>query len=368
MPSWNTTKKRSGSGKYDPAGGSTTMTHRLNDGGQHSDTGYMRARTTVANTSVASVYTDITVAPVAGGNYEATVWVRSPSGTAVTGTLSLYGIWTTIEGGHTTFTADSTWKPIKVRLTPKATNNASFRLQIYVNTANVDLDIDTASLRRLPDDASNEAFKYDCNGSLIARTQTNTAASVTWTYTWDANRRLIASQRTSQNPTRDVYDASGQRVLRVDPDGSKTIYLGATELRWSPATPGTVKVARYYPGGTQRGFDGILTYAVAGRQGSVIASVNAATGAVTHNRYLPYGGLRGGTAVNDKGFLGQTYDTGSGLVYLNNRYQMGGFVSVDPLDVNRANETYAHATRVFFVMGTASVSIVPADPYWVPAP
>jgi len=97
-----------------------------------------------------------------------------------------------------------------------------------------------------------------------------------------------------------------------------------------------VHAARSYPGGTRREFDGSLTYTVAGHQASVIASVDATTGAVTHNRYLPYGELRGGSTVDDKGFLGQTHDDGSGLVYLNNRYHdpsLGSFVLVDPLFV-----------------------------------
>jgi len=77
-------------------------------------------------------------------------------------------------------------------------------------------------------------------------------------------------------------------VLRVEPDGSKTVYLGTTELRWTPGST-SVHAARSYPGGTRREFDGSLTYTVAGHQASVIASVDATTGAVTHNRYLPYG-------------------------------------------------------------------------------
>ena len=124
-------------------------------------------------------------------------------------------------------------------------------------------------------------------------------------------------------------------MLRVEPDGSKTVYLGTTELRWTPGST-SVHAARSYPGGTRREFDGSLTYTVAGHQASVIASVDATTAAVTHNRYLPYGELRGGTTVDDKGFLNQTHDNTSSLVYLNNRYHDPArvmFVLVDPLFV-----------------------------------
>jgi RHS repeat-associated protein len=145
---------------------------------------------------------------------------------------------------------------------------------------------------------------------------------------------------------RDVYDATGLRVLRVEPNGTKTIYLGGTELRWSPTTPTTINVARYYPGGTERDFDGQLRHALNGYQNSLLASVNATTGTITHNRYLPYGTMRSGSTPSDKGFLNQTHDTATSLTYLNNRYhdpQLGMFISVDPL-VTATGEPYIYAS------------------------
>jgi RHS repeat-associated protein len=219
------------------------------------------------------------------------------------------------------------------------------RAQVYVGVANVDLDVDTVGVRRVVAGAS-ESLGYDCNGSLLARVATSGGVSVSSSYVWDELHRLTGVTRSGVGSSRFVYDAAGQRVLRVDPDGSKTIYLGSTELRWSPATPSTVKVARFYPGGTQRGFDGTLTYTVSGYQGSVLGSVNATTGVVTHNRFTPYGVLRAGTAVNDKAFLGETTDPATNLVYLNARYHdpsLGTFISVDPL-VTATGEPYTYGS------------------------
>ena len=143
--------------------------------------------------------------------------------------------------------------------------------------------------------------------------------------------------------TRHVYDTNGQRVLRVDPDRSKTVYLGATELRWTPGST-DVDVARYYPGGTQRGFDGTLTYTIGDHQGSIMAIVDATSGAYTHVRHLPYGQLRAGNTSNDKGFLNQTHDPTANLIYLNNRHHdptLGAFISVDPL-VTKTEQAYIY--------------------------
>uniref|UniRef100_UPI0026265525 RHS repeat-associated core domain-containing protein n=1 Tax=Ilumatobacter sp. TaxID=1967498 RepID=UPI0026265525 len=149
---------------------------------------------------------------------------------------------------------------------------------------------------------------------------------------------------THANHTRHVYDTGGQRVLRVDPDGTKTIYLGATQLRWTPNDP-TIDVARHYPGGTHRGFDGTITHTIAGHHNSIIATVNATTAAVTHNRYHPYGQLRHGTTVDDTGFLNQPHDP-TGLVYLHHRHHdptLGTFTSVDPL-VAITGEAYIYGS------------------------
>ena len=75
-----------------------------------------------------------------------------------------------------------------------------------------------------------------------------------------------------------------------------------------------------------------------------MATADAATGVLDYHRYLPYGAPRDGAPVNDKGFLHQTHDPTTNLIYLNNRHHdptLGVFVSVDPL-VTITGEPYTY--------------------------
>lgn len=70
--------------------------------------------------------------------------------------------------------------------------------------------------------------------------------------------------------------------------------------------------------------------------GSTTLTVNATTGAVATKRYLPYGKERSssGTQPTERGWIGQTRDDATGLLYLNNRYYdptIGRFTATDPL-------------------------------------
>lgn len=81
---------------------------------------------------------------------------------------------------------------------------------------------------------------------------------------------------------------------------------------------------------------GSLNYLLGDQLGSTTVAVNASTGAVATQRYLPFGGIRSssGAQPTDKGWIGQTRDSSTGLQYLNNRYYdpgIGRFTATDPL-------------------------------------
>ncbi|GAA0954694.1 polymorphic toxin-type HINT domain-containing protein [Nonomuraea longicatena] len=133
-----------------------------------------------------------------------------------------------------------------------------------------------------------------------------------------------------------VYDADGERLIRRDPDGTATLYLGHAELRlaggqvtgkrYYSASDGS-KVAMREPGG--------LRWLLAGRHGSTQLAVDDTTGAVSRERYLPYGKRRGGDDLpfTDLGFLGKTEDASTELTYLGARYydpSIARFISTDP--------------------------------------
>ena len=75
-------------------------------------------------------------------------------------------------------------------------------------------------------------------------------------------------------------------------------------------------------------------------RGLDIGLVNQTTGAVSRQRYTPFGAPRGAAnqLPSERGFLGQTEDDSTALVYLNARYydpSIGRFISADPLVQSR---------------------------------
>jgi RHS repeat-associated protein len=118
---------------------------------------------------------------------------------------------------------------------------------------------------------------------------------------------------------------------------------------------------RYYTSGSATvalrvggsGTNGSLTWLTADGQDSSQIAVNAATGATTEQRYLPFGaqrGTQGPPAGTQDGYLGQPYDPGSDLVQDGARFYdpgLGRFLSPDsvlipsdPRDLNSYSYGY----------------------------
>lgn len=191
-----------------------------------------------------------------------------------------------------------------------------------------------------------QQFEYDCNGAMVKRIDSGTD---TWQYTYDTEQRLTAVTDPNNNTSTNIYDSNGQRVVRIDPNGDRTVYYGTTELHYD-ATAQTVSATRLYPGGGIRTATGntnsTLTWTATGYQGSVIGRLDVNTATWDQTRYDPYGAIRDGNPVEDRGFLNQTNDPAQDLVYLNNRHYdptTGVFVSVDPL-VTMTMEPYIYGS------------------------
>lgn len=182
-----------------------------------------------------------------------------------------------------------------------------------------------------------DTFTYNCNGAMTSQTTTGPGAD-TVTYTWDEQQRLEATTNNAGTTT-NIYDTTNNRVVRIDPDGTRTLYLGPTEIRYDPVGD-DVQVARTY-GQTRRDFNGdIINYAV-NHQGTLAAATDSdpATSPV-RLRTLPYGDPRtlpnGASDIDDRNFLNQPDDPNTSTVYLNNRHyspEVGVFVSVDPIAI-----------------------------------
>ncbi|MGV8885411.1 MAG: polymorphic toxin-type HINT domain-containing protein [Microbacteriaceae bacterium] len=178
------------------------------------------------------------------------------------------------------------------------------------------------------------SFTYDNAGNRQAKafdTQTDS-------YVWDAEGELAAV-----NDDTNIYDASGERLVRADGTGT-TIYLpGGQELL---INGDTVSASRYYSFAGQtvamRNGSGLgaVTSLLADHHGSVIAAVpNTQWTASSVQRVFsdPFGAIRGASDANvagDRRFLGAVLDSGSGLSLLGARHYdnaIGRFISVDPV-------------------------------------
>ncbi|MGN9784927.1 RHS repeat-associated core domain-containing protein [Nonomuraea sp. ZG12] len=176
-----------------------------------------------------------------------------------------------------------------------------------------------------------DTYAYDDKGQLSARTVAGKQATFDWDQLGRLTQATIDGQQTGM-----VYDAAGERLIRRDPDGGTTLYLGAMELRLAG---GAVAGKRYYSSAdgdliAMRDATGV-TWTLAGKHGSTQLAVNDATGTVSRERYLPFGQRRGvdDLPFTDRGFLGKTEDASTGLTYLGARYYdpaIAKFISTDP--------------------------------------
>lgn len=201
------------------------------------------------------------------------------------------------------------------------------------------------------------ATSVNTSGGTDTYTYDNTGNRLTWTdadgpdhtYTWDILGRLT-SETAGTSTTSNLYDHDRQRVLRKDPNGTVTLYLGGhLEIRRSAG--GSQWGTRFYR------IDGELIgirnpavneWFLPDHQGSVHTTMDYATGNLMAAVYTPYGKRRGETVPGpstERRFLGEITDP-TGLSYLNNRYHdplTGQFISVDPM-VTSTGEPYIYGS------------------------
>ncbi|MEV0398043.1 RHS repeat-associated core domain-containing protein [Polymorphospora rubra] len=179
------------------------------------------------------------------------------------------------------------------------------------------------------------SYEYDAAGNMVERDQ----VGVTQTMNWDAEGQLASVVEGSQT-TSYVYDADGSRLIRKEPN-STTLYLPGMELKLNNSSQ-TVDGTRFYSfaGRTVavREVTGVK-FLASDHHGTQSAVTDAVTGAVTVRRMTPFGGERGvapSSWPGDKGFVGGTKDTTTGLTHLGARLYdpaVGRFISVDPVFV-----------------------------------
>lgn len=197
-----------------------------------------------------------------------------------------------------------------------------------------------------------EVFTYDPAGNTKTR---KIGAAVQQVLDWDDEGHL-KSVTQGTNVTSYLYDTEGQRLLGKDADGS-TLYLpGGNELHLSKA--GVLTGTRYYSAGPKViavRTGGKLTFTLSDHHGTATTQITAdAAQTVTRRKTTIFGGTRGTQPsgwTGDKGFVGGTDDTATGLVHLGAREYdaaLGRFVSVDPLFVTddpRQHNAYTYSNN-----------------------
>ncbi|MFD5300869.1 polymorphic toxin-type HINT domain-containing protein [Streptomyces mutabilis] len=184
-------------------------------------------------------------------------------------------------------------------------------------------------------------YTYDTTGNTTQRP--GTTADTTQNLTWSEEGRLTRLTQDDQS-TDYLYGADGTLLIRTTENGERVLYAGATELHLR--ADGTTWAQRYYAAGgitaamrsTQTG-TAKVTYLVSDHHGTSHLAINRDSTLTFTKRYTtPFGADRGkaqyGPWPDDKGFLGKTRDTTTGLTHIGAREYdptIGQFISADPL-------------------------------------
>jgi RHS repeat-associated protein len=189
-----------------------------------------------------------------------------------------------------------------------------------------------------------QTFAYDKAGNTTTRQHNGT----TQTLEWNIEGELVSVSEPVETggvkKTSYLYGADGERLIRTDSDGSKTLYLGDAELKVAGDATMTRTAERFYPHPdgvvTSRATGGARRLMIADKHGSshTVVDMSGAGMAVTRRKMMPFGGERGGQPQGawpgNRGFVGGVIDDDTGLTRLGARdYDplTGRFISVDPM-------------------------------------
>ncbi|MCX5203133.1 polymorphic toxin-type HINT domain-containing protein [Streptomyces sp. NBC_00237] len=229
-------------------------------------------------------------------------------------------------------------------------------------------------------------FAYDKAGNTTTRQQNGTTQTLEWDIEGELASVTEPVEGGGSKKTSYLYGAGGERLIRTDSDGSKTLYLGEAELTVN-ADQSKKTAERFYPhpdgAATVRATGGVRQLVLADHHGSSHTTVDmVGTGmAVTRRKLMPFGEQRGpqpSTWPGARGFVGGSVDEDTGLTRLGARdYDptTGRFMSVDPLVdysqpatinpyaySNNAPATFSDPTGTFFpiLIGFAARMIIQA--------
>jgi hypothetical protein len=106
--------------------------------------GWMAATNTGAAGS--SLSQTVAYRPIKGETFTAEVWVKSGSSKPFSGRLALWGLGGATEGASTPFTTTGTWTKLKVQLPVGHDDHTQFKFEIYEDSTDATLWLDTATV------------------------------------------------------------------------------------------------------------------------------------------------------------------------------------------------------------------------------
>jgi RHS repeat-associated protein len=157
--------------------------------------------------------------------------------------------------------------------------------------------------------STGETYSYDANGNMTQRVE----GGLTYTQTFDAENRLISVAVGGQT-TQFIYNGDGNLVKKINPNGSKTLYVGGI-YEVDKASGGSVtRTVTYYPVAGAMRIDNTLYYVLKDHLDSASVVTNNSGTIVGEQRYYPFGETRltTGTIYTDKLFTGQREMAGLG--------------------------------------------------------
>jgi RHS repeat-associated protein len=190
--------------------------------------------------------------------------------------------------------------------------------------------------------SATESFTYDDAGQMDTRIKPGQTTDYNWTKLGQLST-VKTTDSGGSRLTRYTYDADGTLLVRTTPEET-VASIGGMQLRTTDGIK--VTATRYYSSGNSvvamrtteatSAVNGKLTYLMADTQASTQLAVDATTGTTTRRRYTPFGDEHNGTLPTgtDRGFLGKTEDTSTGLTLLGARAydpHLSRFLSPDPL-------------------------------------
>ncbi|WP_405526879.1 RHS repeat-associated core domain-containing protein [Streptomyces canus] len=203
--------------------------------------------------------------------------------------------------------------------------------------------------------APEDAYEVDSTGNTTSRPHGTAAQALAWS---DEGRLNTLTE--NGKPTDYLYGAEGDLLIRATEGGERVLYVGATELHLR--ANGSTWAQRHYGSGgltvavrSNESGANELSYLAADQHGTATLAIDA-TDQTFSRRYMTlFGASRGSVSgsawPDDKGFLGKTNDTGTGLTHVDARQydpELGQFISVDPLLQTGVGQTlngYSYAVQ-----------------------